>query len=320
MNAEQLNKTILQLVKDRLPAGSNLTTELMNILFIGKEAIYRRIRGEVPFTFAEIATLSQKLGISLDHVVGNSSKGNMVFIHKHIRYSEPAEIDFYMLNEYLDILKTARQDPNSEMIYTANVFPYYISLKFDYLARFHSFKWIYQYKEALAIKPFHQLEFPENLAKIKKDIVLESMNIRQSHYIWDRHIFQHIVKDIQYFKSIHLLEENDVAVLKSELLELLEEMKVMTNTGRFPNGNPVSVYLANTHFDSTYMYVRTCQYKISLIGVFGLYYLSALEEHTAHYMKNWMLSLKRLSTLISESGEIERVLFFEEQTRIIGTL
>ena len=35
----------------------------MDTLCIGREAIYRRLRGEVPFTLEEAALISRKLGV-----------------------------------------------------------------------------------------------------------------------------------------------------------------------------------------------------------------------------------------------------------------
>ena len=66
----ELNTGLIEAVKEKLPEGSNLANTLMDILYIGKEAIYRRLRGEVPFTLSEAATISREMGVSLDKLVG----------------------------------------------------------------------------------------------------------------------------------------------------------------------------------------------------------------------------------------------------------
>lgn len=66
MITNELNTGLVNAVKEKLPSKENLANTLMDILYIGKEAIYRRLRGEVPFTLAEAAVISRKLGISLD--------------------------------------------------------------------------------------------------------------------------------------------------------------------------------------------------------------------------------------------------------------
>lgn len=61
----ELNTSLIEAVKEKLPLKENLANLLIDTLYIGKEAIYRRLRGEVPFTLEEAALISRKLGVSL---------------------------------------------------------------------------------------------------------------------------------------------------------------------------------------------------------------------------------------------------------------
>ena len=57
---------LITAMKDRLPPGQNLANFLTDTLCIGREAVYRRLRGEVAFTIDEVAQISYKLGISIE--------------------------------------------------------------------------------------------------------------------------------------------------------------------------------------------------------------------------------------------------------------
>ena len=72
METFRLNTMLIKAVKKQVPVDTNLAIMLMDFLCLGKEATYRRLRGEVPFTFAEAATISQKFGISLDELINTS--------------------------------------------------------------------------------------------------------------------------------------------------------------------------------------------------------------------------------------------------------
>ena len=52
-------KELINEMKDRIPQGQNLANYLTDTLYMGKEAVYRRLRGEVAFTFDEIADEQQ---------------------------------------------------------------------------------------------------------------------------------------------------------------------------------------------------------------------------------------------------------------------
>ena len=74
------NNPNANLRSDEGKLAQELADMLMDTLYIGKEAVYRRLRGEVPFTLQESALISRKLGISLTKL-GLSFK-----IERHVQY------------------------------------------------------------------------------------------------------------------------------------------------------------------------------------------------------------------------------------------
>lgn len=76
---DALNNGLIKAMREHLPEETNLANYIMDIISIGKEAVYRRLRGEVPFTFYEVSLLSQSLGISLDQIVGTNRAEGAVF-------------------------------------------------------------------------------------------------------------------------------------------------------------------------------------------------------------------------------------------------
>ena len=94
--------------------GANLANLLMDILYIGKEAVYRRLRGEVPFTFTEAAVISQKLGVSLDQLIGANFGGNALFGLNIVHYADPVETYYAMIDGYAKIFRELKREPESE--------------------------------------------------------------------------------------------------------------------------------------------------------------------------------------------------------------
>ena len=82
----------------------------MDILYIGKEAIYRRLRGEVPFTLAEAAIISRKLGIALDKMIGVSFQDNAVFDMNIVDSSQPLETYYSILEKQVKLFRKYQQD------------------------------------------------------------------------------------------------------------------------------------------------------------------------------------------------------------------
>ena len=123
MEKELLYDNLLNTIKEEFPQKTNLVSALVDLLCIEKEAVYRRLRGEVAFTFAEIVTIANAFGISLDNLVGTVTAKSRPFQLKLVDFVNPKEIDYDMLEQYVDVLGLSREDEKSELIDCTNILP-----------------------------------------------------------------------------------------------------------------------------------------------------------------------------------------------------
>lgn len=319
MITNELNIGLIEAIKEKIPANSNLANALMDILFIGREAIYRRLRGEVPFTLAEAAIISGKLGVSLDKMVGISFKDNAVFDMNVVHHTDPFETYYNIINKYSDLLKSMANDPKSELATSSNILPQTLYLRHDILSKFRLFKWMYQNENIKCIH-FNELEIPDKLLSIQKEFVTAAEGIHNTSYIWDNRIFANMVNDVEYFSSIHLIADEDKQIIKEQLLLLVDELENFARNGKFDSGNKVNIYISNINFETTYSYVESTNVQLSMIRIYAINSITSQDIEMNRSLKEWIQSLKKFSTLISESGEMQRIQFFKEQREIIATL
>ncbi len=319
MKTDVFHEALLDAIKERIPSGSNIASVLMDILFIGKEAVYRRLRGEVPFTLVEASIIAKELGISLDSIIGSETRKSRPFQMKLVEYNKPLEIDYAMLQNYVDIINNGRDDPYSEMTIAANTFPQTLYLNFNYLARFYLFKWTYHHEKGV-IRNYEEIHVPDRLKKIQKASVLEHMYIKTTCYIFDNLVSLYLVNDIKYFAGIRLISEEDVQNIKNDFHKMLDYMEDIATSAKFATGENVYMYVSNINFENTYTYLQINNIKLSLIDAFVLNAAASLDNENFEKVKTWVLSLRRLSTLISQSGELQRMKFFKEQREIVDTI
>lgn len=319
MKTEVLQNALLSAVKERIPQGANIANILMDTLLIGKEAVYRRLRGEVPFTLSEAASIAKALGISLDGIVGSNSQKSRPFQMKLVEYANPTEIDYAMLQNYVDLFRICKDDPYSEITSATNVFPQCLYLNYELISKFFLFKWTY-HNELSQSQSFENIKITERLRAIQLDSVTEHRNLKTSCFVFDNLITQYLINDIKYFAGVRLISEQSVKALKEELLEFLDELEEIATTARYENGNSVYFYVSNINFESTYTYIRLQNYRLSMIQAFVLNAAASLDEENYEKVKTWVLSLKRLSTLISQSGELQRMQFFKNQREVVYSL
>jgi hypothetical protein len=78
--------------------------------------------------------------------------------------------------------------------------------------------------------------------------------------------------------------------------------------------------VSQINFEATYSYLETSTLQLSLIRVYSINSLTTQDVQMFQSLKEWIQSLKKFSTLISESGEMQRIQFFNQQREIIDAL
>jgi len=320
MDSLVLNLNVIMAIKEVLPENINISHFLYDTLPINKEAIYRRLRGEVPFSFFETYLIAQKLGVSLDYLAKSSSKDYTIFELVQQQFQAIEGNPYKIANKFEQILGKILTDSSSIFELSQNLFPQVPSHMFYHLSKYISFKWAYKHN-ALHATPLKKTEYPQNIFEMHKKNNIETMKIKNTSYIWDYTIIEMLVREIRYFADLHLLDKEDIAILKDELYEFLDYIEELTIQGAFPaTGNKVDIYISSVNSDAAYSYMESSRYQISIIGVFDLQYITSTSNEAFEIMKGKISSLKKGATLISGSNEIYRISFFDKQRELVNTL
>ena len=104
------------------------------------------------------------------------------------------------------------------------------------------------------------------------------------------------------------------------MLLLLDELENFARKGKFESDNEVNIYISNINFEATYSYVESSNVHLSMIRVYAINSITTQDIEMCKSLKEWIQSLKKFSTLISVSGEMQRIQFFQKQREIIDTL
>jgi len=320
MKSNQFYENFMSALTTKFPRRAELSNKLLDILPISKEALYRRLRGDVPFTFQEIGVIADKVGISLDNVVGLVSPKSRPFYLKLTNYAKPLEIDYFMAEEYINLLKEIKDEPDTEFAMAARMLPDALHLHFDHLSRFYLFKWLSQYDSTKKIQHYKEVSATDRILELMHDMADQYKYFKNAFYIFDRMFIQNYVNDIKYYEETRLIEKDDIKLLKEDIFNFMDYIENIAFRGVNEEGNKVSIFISNVNFDAGFSYIDSPKYKLSLVRSFTLYDLASMDAFTQDHVKIWMHSLLRTSTQISESGEIQRIKFFNEQRRIVESM
>ena len=294
---------------------------LTDNLNIGREAAYRRLRGEVPFTFGEAGVLSAQMNFSLDRTVGALDFGNVLFRLSFSDYHTALEDYTGVIDQDTLFYREVSSDVDAEQAIAGNSFPRMLYMRYPKPTNFKLFKWLYQQGliDCSGAK-FEDMKVPEVLLQSYRDLVHEAQLMPATTLIFDGSCTKRWVNAICAFRNMHLIRDESVEVLKAELLQMLDDLEEICVSGQFRSGRPVSVFISDMDIEATYCYLSAWHYRASCLEAFSINSLRSSDPDMFEHTKRWVLALSRFATLISCSGELQRIHFFKRQRAVVAEL
>jgi len=310
----------LSAIQKKIPHKTTLVNTITDLLAIDKDAVYRRLRGEVNFSFPEMAIVARSMSISLDTIAGienYQSKPSMMNISRQVN---PTEVDYEMFEGHINLLKSIMDEPDTQIMEVGNIFSHYLYHDYEHITRFHLFRW----NQASSFGngcPFHEIIIPDRLRTLQLEACQYSRHVKSTLYILDQLIFNRLVTNIKYFAHVRLIKEKDVALLKSDLMVFVNDLEKLAIRGMHEQtGHEVSLFISDIAFDSNYSCLKAKNIQLTLFREFILNAVVSFDPEVFKETIAWINSLQRMSTLISVSGEKIRADFFDKQRTIIDAL
>jgi hypothetical protein len=256
-----IQQRIFDAIKLQLPKDEKIASVLMNTLFLSQDAVYRRLRGDVPLTIYETKTLCEAFNISFDEM-DSYKKGRVSFTYQPL---DRIGLNFESwLTGLRDGLKQIRNMENTSMIMSINDTPIFQLFNLPHLTRFKFFFWAKSYLKIPAYE--NELFKREKIDKRVLMIGIEAHNIYNSiptKEIYSAETLLGTLRQIQYYFDARLFEDPSYALeLIDNLIQLIHHLKAQTDIGRkfaFGNeapsaGNEMEVYFNETFIsDNTYL-------------------------------------------------------------------
>lgn len=314
-----LNRQIVDAIKHHIKPDENLVDVVMNALSLGKEAAYRRIRGEVPFTFSETVRLSRLFRFSLDSIAGVSFPDVAVVNTRFINATQIYEDYRNTLETHHALFKLINDAERSKVSLAFNIIPFTFYSRFESLSKFKLYRWMHQMGVNSNNFTFSEMKIPDDVWRLHQDMGRQFDAFPDVCYVLDRDIFAAFVNDINHFIQLGLIKTDDSKLLKMELLALLDLFEKIVREGGSAQNN-VSIYISNIDFESSYAHYEIDDTCVSSMRIFAINTVHTQDINFCETQKRWIESLKRYSVLISGCGEMERVKYIAKQREIINLL
>ena len=310
----------IETIHKKYAKKSHLAYALMDLLELEREAVYRRLRKEVPFSALEIGKIAATWDISIDDFI-RINTGRVAFQMQQVNYINPSEDELSFLYFIIQSIKRLKNSPDVEFMDICNKLPRQLLAGYESLNQFYLFKWQYQYGNKEDVVPYSQIIISKEKSKLTAEYYNAIKQVPNSNFIFDHLIFEYLVNDIQYFHSIYLITDEEKEEIKRELYDLLDYLLEVANKGYYPETqNKVNLYISQRNVDTNYSYTFTPEANVCYIHVFEKYAIYTQNPEMTVNFRTWMQMKKRTSIQISEADEKSRIEFFAKQRQLVDTL
>ena len=319
MKAE-LQDHLIAKIRERVPEGISLTNYLSDVLNIGRESVYRRIRGEINFTFDEVATLSQSLEFSIDNLLGVKKEANALFNIHMLQNADYIDIYVNKMLEYGKMFRETSAKMKTRARISANTLPYFYHISYEALSKLRIYKWLYQNQKIRPSDKYADFLLPQKVLDAHKTFHKDIQTVRNITVIMDNNVFWSVTKDIEYFLKRNLLSDEDLAALKKELHTIVNVVEKVATEGVFWGGVEIELYISAVDLEATYLHYEYGDKQFSQVRVYSISAIDSFDPEICRIQKQWMESQKRYSVLISNSGEMQRFEYMNKQREYIENI
>ncbi len=318
MIGNNLQKELFNQIKDSLPPHVSMVDAIGELLDISYDSVYRRIRGEKPVSLEEVKLLCDHFHLSLDQVLQ---------LHTNKVLFTDAEADNPVTNftQYLEGLIQLLQYFNGfskkEMFYLSKDVPVFYFFYYPELAAFKSFFWC---RSILNEPGFEEQKFSAKTFDSKKYFelgqnILKEYNQLPSVELWNHESINSTILQIEYYRDAGIFEtKEDLAMVVDSCDAMLLHLQKQAEKGYkfFPGANgtgggtPLRFYINEIILGNNNIIMDLDGKKTAFINSTVLKYISTSDKKFTEKMFNNFQTLLSRSVMISQTGERERVRFF----------
>ena len=324
MDKEQ-NTFLVNRILESVPLKMKPIPYLSNLLDISTESVYRRLSGRIPFTFDEVARLSQMLNFSIDDVICMKMTGRKALFELRASELVGSSVAFTtMLQQELSYVKQLNESSRSEILSAMRHLTALSVLDFDTLFKFFYYKWTHQTEDVPINYSFSDVFFSSEIKELLKEIRFmsnASLCANETTVISSPSLCQSIVREIQYYTKRGLINEEDLQRLKNELLTWVDDTARMIKTGFTKQGGRCNYFLSSFDIiESNSIYTSFDVRAESRFWIYTINPLKVSKPGACKTHREWLNSLKRYATYITQSNEILQAEFLNRQRQYVESI
>jgi hypothetical protein len=310
MSAQRL---LFEMAKAKLPPHARLADVVADVLQIGPDSAYRRIRAEKEVTLSELDRLCRHFDISMDMLLHYQSN-SAVFRYTALGMDDGGNYLQYIktMSGALDMVARARQ---KEILFTAADIPIFHFMPFPELVFFKLYVWA----QAVSSSQSSYEEFTSRLDREELKGVYAAIyrNYQRipSAEVWTPYTADDILRLMEYHLDIGSFEDRETPVLLcNQLLGMLDNIEGWAEArkkGDIEGAANLDVYLSPVSPENSFMLAKRDGVSTTSIKLFTINSIVTSNDTFCAETEKWIKSIIGKSLMLSGASARERYKFFQ---------
>ena len=316
--ANHLQRSFFQRIKETIPSHLSLADELAECLNISLDSAYRRMRGEKPIDFEELAKLAVHFKISLDQFLHLSSD-SILFTDRSLQTTGQQQFDLY-LKALIQDLSHMNSFEQKKMYYLNKDVPIFYHFMYPELAAFKCFFWM----RSITHDPAYAKE-KFSLDKYMNAFTDESRKISHlyasipSIEIWNIESINSTIRQIEYYKDTHVFAyQKEIKPIYESLIKVIDRIeqsaevgqKLLEQKGAIHAGASYEVYVNEFILGDNTILVQLDETKAVYLNHAVHNYMLTTEPRFCAFTEEHLQNIIKRSVPLSRVNEKERTRFF----------
>ena len=316
---QQYSENLRDYLVENYGETSGLAKELVDLLQVSKDSIYRRLRGEVSFTLDEAVTIAREYRISLDLLMSSDNNTFGTYRFRPLYEKEPLFSD--NVRALLKLFRYFKEEKGG-LTYVAEAFPIFRLLNSNMLRDFV----VYYWKKVVLNYTSHQfLTFDEDylIPKEYLMIVEELVDLYSSldvTEIWTRDTIQKLLFQIEYSVESGFITSTDILErIYADIFDLLDSTNHAAQAESNLKEGHYHLYDCEIQLENNCVYAKSESVTNCFLNFNNFNSISIADPVFTTEVSMWIKNLKARSVQISGQAEKRRNQFFINQRMLTET-
>lgn len=313
-------KDLFDTIRRKLPTHLRLADVVGDLLEIGSDSSYRRIRGEKELTLSEIIKLCNHFNISIDSIIGNQNN-SIIFKYNPLDLTDLNNYRIY-IKQFTESVHTLSNAKEKKIYYTAEDIPIFHFLSFSELTFFKVFVW-YSAVSSYDItyeRFVEQIENKEELFECYRKMENSYFKIPSTE-IWTTSTIDPILRLLDYYYDMGAFDKKETPIiLCNQLLQMTDRIMKWAETEKKENSGDFRLYLSATNPENSFMILKHEEFTSTTIKLFTVNSIITSNTSFCDETEKWVKNTISKSTLLSGASARERFKFFQTMKTKIANL